>query len=162
MLPIHDNMKSFFQTKQGQVVGAGILLLIVVANLWLFLPRFVQENQELTAQKLTEQQEALSESADQAALIAGRVSQAKISHQQAVSELQIIQDEVDRAVLQLRTGKHQAEISEEVAETLKLAEVLSFTIRNYAAQSSDDSLASAQTAHILKMSAEQATQLAEK
>lgn len=154
-------MKSFFHTKKGQWIGLGLLVAIVVANGWLFVPRFIRANQELTAERLTEQQLVLVESADRAADIALQRSKSQIDLAEARTKLQELENDLNHSVLILRTGKHRTELSEEVSETLRLAEVLSFTVRTYAAQSVGDTLTSAQHAHIFGMSANQARQLAE-
>lgn len=121
--------------KQHKILLLAIVLFVLVGlNSWIFGSHFLNQKQLLTDKQLTQYNHDLSQLADKAAKFANRQSTKPLSQDQIVTVLSPTQHEVDEIILRLQTASYPSELNDEVEQTLKLAQVLSFTLHNYQLQ----------------------------
>jgi hypothetical protein len=136
------------------------LVLLLVANAWLFLPRFVLQKQLLTSADLQRQANELRQVALDGADVASRIAD-KGRPAASAPDLAAIQQRSDDIVVQLQHSPYEVSLGSEVKQCLELAQIVSFTLRD-ASFNADDSLRMAQTSQILRNAATTAQTLAAK
>lgn len=147
-------------TNRRNVLLLSILLVVLVAaNLIIFVPYFLKGKQMLTAEELQQRQQRLSQVATSASNIVGHESSRARQADELSQDLEPLEKNVDEVILELRTTAYPVDLAEEVKETLRLAEILSFTLRNTAVKGAGDTLTATKTSQILKQSAQSVDQL---
>lgn len=129
------------------ILSASLIALLGV-NIWLFGDNFITKNQLLTEAQLNEHNNTLSEIAQEASQIANRQSLKPLPDDSVIAVLDPLQHRADEIVLRLQTASYPVELDERVEQSLKLAQVLSFTLHNYELQPST-ALSSANMSQVL-------------
>lgn len=135
----------------------GGLVILLLANAWLFLPRFVLDKQKLTATDLDAQMTALQQVANDGASLTNKIAN-QTAPQSAVSDLAALQQRSDDIVVVLQHSPYEVSLDDEVKADLELAQVVSFTLRDVGF-SLDDGLKVSQTSQILAKAATSADSL---
>lgn len=117
------------------VLGLGLFVLIGL-NVWLFGSNFITTKQLLTAEQIHQHNQQLSQIANQASQFTSRLSTKPLPSEQVASTLNPLQHQADEIVLRLQTAEYPKSLNDEVEQSLKLAQVLSFTLHNYQLQPS--------------------------
>ena len=121
--------------KQHKIFILVIVLFILVGlNAWVFGANFIGQKQLLTAKQLEQYNQQLSQLADQASKFANRQATKPLPDDQATSTLDPLQHQVDEIVLRLQTASYPTNLDQQVEQSLKLAQVLSFTLHTYQLQ----------------------------
>ncbi len=146
-------------SRRNLIILTILVTLIVAANIVIFVPYFLNSKQMLTSIELKANQQQLVEAAEAASQLCYKAANQPQSKEKMARDLQPLQQSVDSIILDLQRTTHPVELDGEVRETLKLAEVLSFTMRSLAVEGAGDSLLSTKTAQIFQQSAHAANQL---
>ena len=109
------------------ILSASLIALLGV-NIWLFGDNFITKNQLLTEAQLNEHNNTLSEIAQEASQIANRQSLKPLPDDSVIAVLDPLQHRADEIVLRLQTASYPVELDDRVEQSLKLAQVLSFTL----------------------------------
>lgn len=136
------------------------LVALLIANAWLFLPRFVLQQQTLTAADLRSQAEQLRAVALDGAAITSSIASSKMNSQKS-SVLSKVQQRSDDIVVTLQHAPYEVPLNDKVQQCLELAQVVSFTLRD-ASFNTDDNLKMSRTSQILNKAATSAETLAAK
>ena len=139
------------------ILSASLIALLGV-NIWLFGDNFITKNQLLTEAQLNEHNNTLSEIAQEASQIANRQSLKPLPDDSVIAVLDPLQHRADEIVLRLQTASYPVELDERVEQSLKLAQVLSFTLHNYELQPST-ALSSANMSQVLHQTSVNAANL---
>jgi hypothetical protein len=145
--------------KQHKILLLVIGLLVLVGlNAWIFGSNFINQKQLLSAKQLQQYNQQLSQLADQASKFAHRQSSKPLSSEQAADTLDPIQHSVDEVILRLQTASYPTTLNDQVEQSLKLAQVLSFTLHNYQLQPTTP-LSSASTSQVFHQASMNALEL---
>lgn len=127
------------------------LVALLIANAWLFLPRFVLNKQKLTKQDLQAQMVQLRQVALDGAGLTHLVADGSAG-KTASSQLTIIQRRSDDIVVVLQHTPYEVSLNDSVQNDLALAQVISFTLHD-AEFNLQDQLKMSQTSQILTKAA---------
>ncbi len=134
--------------KQHKIVLLVLSLLVLIGlNSWLFGSNFIHQKQLLSEKQLQQYNQQLSQLADQASKFANRQSSKPLSQDRMADILDPIQHQVDEVILRLQTASYPTTLNDRVGQSLQLAQVLSFTLRNFQLQPTTP-LQSASTAQV--------------
>lgn len=135
-----------------------VLLILAGLNTFVFGSNFISQKQLITDEHIKEYNQNLSQLADQASKFTSRQASKPLAKEQVESNLDPIQHQVDEIILQLETSRYPKDLNTEVEQTLKLAQVLSFTLHNYQLQP-NSSLNSASTSQVFHQASLNALEL---
>ena len=133
------------------------LLVLLLANAWLFLPRYVLDQQKLTADDLRQQMTQLQAIAQDGANVTGKLAADPVSPE-ARQTLKDIQQRADDVVVELQHAPYEVTLNSQVQERLELAQIISFTLHD-AGFNNDDSLKMSRTSQVLAKAASSADSL---
>jgi hypothetical protein len=139
---------------------AFILLAVAVANLWLFVPRFLFHAQMMTEDELRTTQQSLVYVARESADFSSDLSKKRIDQSARDRKFTDLVRRTDDAVLSLQTTEHVTTIDEQVKDTLHLAQIISFTLRDLQIQPDNWGRAE-KAAIVLRQAAQSAEALAD-
>ena len=135
-------------------------MFIMLANLALFLPQYIHSEQQLTAAKLRQSDQDLGTIASQASTVAQDLAQQKIAPRISNSHLANLVDQANSLIVQFQSAPHLIPLDASVRQSLQLAQIISFTLRDLALQPGDQ-LKAATTSQILRQAATSAQTLSD-
>jgi hypothetical protein len=127
------------------------LMLLLLANTWLFLPRYVLDRQKMTADDLRGQMEQLQAVAQDGASVLSNLA-SDPSSTTALQSLEVVQQRADDIVVALQHAPYEVSLDDEVHERLELAQVVSFTLHD-ASFRTKDALTMSRTSQVLSKAA---------
>lgn len=132
------------------------LVLLLAANAWLFVPRYLLQQQKLTSPNLQSTAQAMAAIANDGADWAAAIAAGKPDPNNA--KLMSIQQRADDIVVHLQHAPYEVSIDDKVQQYLQLAQVISFTLHD-AKFSIADNLKMSRTSQILRQAAQTASTL---
>ena len=132
------------------------LVILLSANAWLFVPRFVLQQQKLTGSNLQGEAQQIANVANEGADWATAIASGKTDP--GNSKLAAIQQQADDIVVHLQHAPYEVSLNDKVQQYLQLAQVISFTLHDVKFSMSD-SLKMSRTAQILRQAAQTAATL---
>lgn len=133
------------------------LVLILLANAWLFFPRYILGERKITSEDLSVQTAALHEVSRSGAELMNHMSQGE-DHKDSLQQLADLQRRSDEIVVILQHQPYEVALEGDVKENLELAQLVSFTLRD-AGFSGGDKLKMGVTSQVLAKAATSAQQL---
>jgi hypothetical protein len=127
------------------------LAIILVANLVIFVPRFIHQSRQLTSAELIQDKETLQSIARDGATLSQQINQHKISSIQQEKQFSKLLRQLDDMVVRLQTAPFVAPLEDRAKQTLQLAQIMSFTLRDLEVQPNSQTrdLKAASTAQVL-------------
>ena len=128
-----------------------LLIILVVANGWLFFPRFFLDQQLLTPQKLDVQMTELAEASSDASALLQQIHVQGVSEEER-DQMEALQQRVDDVLVMLQHAPYEDSMKKDVEQAVELAEVVSFTVHDIEFDL-DNRLKTAKTSQILSQAA---------
>lgn len=137
------------------------LCVLLAANLVLFVPRFVHQSRLLTATELNQDSQQLRQIAQAGAILSQKISQHTISPTDQEQTFNHLLRQTDDLIVRLQTAPHVIPLEDQAKQTLELAQIISFTLRDLQVQppSQTRDLKAANTAQVLDQAANTASTL---
>jgi hypothetical protein len=151
-------MKNWVRQHIPWILFAGLVILLI-ANARLFLPRFVLQKQKITVSDLHNQAREMVSVANDSADWATKVSNDEIKDASASNkELAAYQLRADDVVVKLQHAPFEVSMRDKVQQYLQLAQVLSFTLHDLGFSLADH-LRVSRTAQVLRQAGVSASTL---
>lgn len=146
---------------QKLYILSGFLLLLLIANLVLFVPRYVHQSRLLTPAELTADSRELEQIANDGSTLSQQISQHQLTSSQQQQKYDSLLRQLDNLVVRLQTAPHVLSLEDQTKQTLQLAQIISFTLRDLRVQPPGQTLdlKAANTAQVLTQAANTAANL---
>ena len=150
-------------TKNHKLITLGLgltLIVLMIANIWLFGSNFLLNSSLVSEEKLFEYNQTLSQTAEEASELASRNAEKPLTAEQVDQAIHPLLRQTDQIIAHLQTADYPTSLKAEVDATLELAEVLSFTLNSYKLKPTSE-LSSAHISQVFRQAAINAANLSD-